>query len=69
MPMAPTSAAMALLCKFTPMEFETHHHDARGFSRHGVNLLRWSLKQIHQLFVFKPKDTCKFTPMEFETLR
>ena len=34
-----------VLCKFTPMEFETRIINMQDWSEYGVNLLRWSLKR------------------------
>ena len=33
-----------VLCKFTPLEFETLDRKGNNASAFGVNLLRWSLK-------------------------
>ena len=56
-----------VLCKFTPLEFETllcrivQNHNFR------VNLLRWSLKhRDRRRYDLQP--WCKFTPLEFETM-
>ena len=64
---ADTCLKFALKCKFTPMEFETASNDYFAELFKGVNLLRWSLKQLTAENAKSSEKPCKFTPMEFET--
>ena len=57
----------SILCKFTPMEFETTSSIPIRAKQASVNLLRWSLKQVGFDEIELLQYTCKFTPLEFET--
>ena len=56
-----------MLCKFTPLGFETQRLDIFNYEACCVNLPRWGLKLLETLKA-KPFVTCKFTPLGFETV-
>ena len=61
--------SVLVLCKFTPLGFETIHKGFLYIFHYGVNLPRWGLKLLLDLLASWAKFTCKFTPLGFETSR
>ena len=58
--------SVLVLCKFTPLGFETLGQLSIGYKVLRVNLPRWGLKLMKKI-LSAFAILCKFTPLGFET--
>ena len=59
--------SVLVLCKFTPLGFETSYIPKVSNDIISVNLPRWGLKHLEEEITHQLKQ-CKFTPLGFETV-